>query len=470
MNRLSVQDATYYYRDERGATTIVGSLLILERGADRLEFDHLLATVEKRLSLVPRYRRRIREVTLGLARPVWVDDHDFDISYHVRRSALPGPGTDEQLFDLVARLMSRPLDRHRPLWEMYLVEGLTDNRMAVLTKTHRALVDGREALEINQVIVDDQPSQEDTPGDIWLPGREPSEAALVLGAFTDALTRPWEVMETVRAASAPLTSVGSVISRGLRRIGSVMQLATDAASDSPLNGTSTGTRRFTVAAVPAQQCHEIAQRHDCAVNDVVLAAIAGSLRRWLLSRDIALDQHAGVRAMVPLSTYQTDGGNENLTSDAEWMAEGQRGFVTDLPVGEPNPTVRLSQIAHLTGRHSHSTWRVSMGMRTWLPEAGSTTLHAMSSRAAATMSGRAFNVPVSISRGPGSAQYLAGNTIAAIYPVPALVPQRALAVGLNSYNGEVFFAFNADRDIMWDLGAMPEFLTESFDELLVRTR
>ncbi|GAA1461298.1 wax ester/triacylglycerol synthase family O-acyltransferase [Williamsia maris] len=470
VNRLSMQDATFYYRDEQGATTHLGSLLILERGAQRLEYEHLLATVEKRLSLVPRYRRRIREVTLGLARPVWVDDHDFDITYHVRRSALPSPGADDQLFDLVARLMSRPLDRHRPLWEMYLVEGLTDNRMAVLTKTHRALVDGREALEINQVIVDDQPSAPDLGEDIWLPDPEPSGGQLVVGAIADVVTRPWELVETVRAASAPVATVGSLLAGSVRRIGSVMQMATDAAPDSPLNGTTTGTRRFTVAAVPAQRCLEIAQRHGCAVNDVVLAAIAGALRRWLLSRDIAVDQHTTVRAMVPLSAYQTDGGNEKLTSDAEWMAEGLRGFVTDLPVGEPNPTVRLSQISHLTGRHSHSTRRVSMGTRSWLPEVGPATFHAMSSRAAATMSGRSFNVPVSIARGPGSAQYLAGNKITAIYPVPALVPQRALAIGLNSYNGEVFFAFNADRDIMWDLGAMTEFLAESFEELLTRSR
>lgn len=489
VNRLSPQDATFYYRDEEGSTTHLGSLLVLERSATHLEYHRLLATVESRLGSVPRYRQRVREVTLGLARPVWVDDNDFDITYHVRRSALPTPGTDDQLHDLVARLMSRPLDRHRPLWEMYLVEGLADNRMAVLTKTHRALVDGRDALEINQVIVDDEPVHPETPQDLWLPDAEPSSGALVVHAIADVVTRPWELIETVRSApvarvaSAPVATVTSVVAGSLRRIGSVMQLATDSAPDSPLNGATTGTRRFTVASIPAVRCLQIARAHDCAVNDVVLAAIAGALRRWLLSRDLAVDAHATVRVMVPLSAYSAGGEagssrSDELSSDAEWMAEGLRGFVTDLPVGEPNPTVRLSQIAHLTERHSHSTRRMSMGTRAWLPEftvaatqrVGPATFHAMSSRAAASMSGRSFNVPISIARGPGAPQYLAGNRITEIYPVPALVPQRALAIGLNSYNGEVFFAFNADRDIMWDLGAMTEFLAESFDELPVTTR
>ncbi|WP_307851707.1 wax ester/triacylglycerol synthase family O-acyltransferase [Williamsia sp. CHRR-6] len=467
MNRLSPEDAAFYYRDEQGSTTHLGSLLMIEPGEQRLRYERLLASVESRLALVPRYRRRIREVTLGLGRPVWVDDQDFDITYHVRRSALPEPGTDDQLNDLVARLMSRPLDRHRPLWEMYLVEGLAGNRMALLTKTHRALVDGRAALEINQVILDDDATAETMPEDLWLPARAPSGAELVVGALTEAVTRPWELLDTARAVSAPVTALGSVVTGSIRRIGSMLQLA-DGAPDSPLNGSTSGSRRFTTASVPAQRCARIAREFDCAVNDVVLAVIAGALRRWLLARDVALDSDATVRAMIPLSAFPDDGRFDELTSDAEWMAEGLRGFVTDLPVGEPNPTVRLSQVAHLTERHAHSTRRVSMGARSWLPEVGPATFHAMSSRAAATMSGRSFNLPVSIARGPGAAQYLAGHRISAIYPVPTLVPNRALAVGLTSYDSAVCFAFNGDRDIMWDLGAMPEFLAESFDELLDR--
>ncbi|MBA4025412.1 MAG: wax ester/triacylglycerol synthase family O-acyltransferase [Gordonia sp.] len=478
VNRLSPQDSMFYYLDERGATTQVGSLLILERHPGGLDYPTLLSTVESRLQLVPRYRQKIREVTLGLARPVWVDDREFDITYHVRRSALPSPGADDQLHDLVARLMSRPLDRTRPLWEMYLVEGLADDRMAILTKTHRALVDGHEALEINQIIVDDTREPPAMPEDLWLPDREPGNGELVVGAITDVLTRPWEMVDQVRAATNQVTSVGQALLGAARRVETVMKMATSSAPPSPLNGGTAPARRFTVASCSADDCVDIAERHGCAPNDVILAAIAGALRRWLLSRERAVDQVETVRAMVPMSAYPAD--DEAIDSDADldaqgsgaprdWMAGGLYGFVTDLPVGEPNPAVRLSQVAQLAERHSHSNRRSPVG-EPWIPEIGPATLHAMTARVAASLSRRSFNVPITIARGPRTAQYLAGNEILAVYPVPVLVPNRALSVGLTSYNGRIYFAFNADRTVMWDVGAMSEYLTDSFEELLPRTR
>ncbi|WP_231373819.1 wax ester/triacylglycerol synthase family O-acyltransferase [Nocardia sp. 348MFTsu5.1] len=475
MNRLSPQDSMYYYLDDRGSTTQVGSLLILERRAGGLDYQGLLRTVESRLQLVPRYRKKIREVTLGLARPVWVDDREFDITYHVRRSALPSPGADDQLHDLVARLMSRPLERTRPLWEMYLVEGLSDDRMAILTKTHRALVDGSEAFEINQIIVDDVREPPSMPEDLWLPDREPGSGELVVGAITDVLTRPWEMVDQVRAASNQLASVGQVLSGAVRRVESVMKMATTTAPPSPLNGSTAPTRRFTVASCSADDCVDIAERHGCSPNDVLLASIAGAIRRWLLSRSQAVDQVETVRVMVPLSAYpagedqpefETDLDAQGESSSASWMVGGLQGFVTDLPVGEPNPVVRLSQVAQLAERHSHSNRNWSAAVEPWIPEIGPATFHAMSARATASLSRRSFNVPVTIARGPRSAQYLGGNEILAIYPVPVLVRKRALAIGITSYNGRICFGFNADRGVMWDLGAMAEYLTDSFEELL----
>ncbi|WP_437425114.1 WS/DGAT/MGAT family O-acyltransferase [Williamsia muralis] len=479
MNRLSPQDSMYYYLDERGTTTQVGSLLILERRPGGLDYASLLTTVECRLQLVPRYRQKIREVTLGLARPVWVDDRDFDITYHVRRSALPSPGADDQLHDLVARLMSRPLERSRPLWEMYLVEGLADDRMAILTKTHRALVDGHEALEINQVIVDDTREPAQMPEDLWLPDREPSNSELVVGAITDVITRPWEMVDQVRAATNQVTWLGQAVTATARRVETVMKMAASTAPASPLNGATAPTRRFTVASFAVEDCVDIAERYSCQPNDVILAAIAGAIRRWLLSREQAVGQVETIRAMVPLSAYPVDNDAAESEADieargmatsAEWMAGGLHGFVTDLPVGEANPAVRLSQVAQLAERHSQSNRRGSVGVEPWMPEIGPATFHAMSARATASLSRRSFNLPITIARGPRAAQYLGGNEILAIYPVPVLVRNRALAVGLTSYNGRIYFGLNADRGVMWDLGAMAEYLTDSFDELLSGAR
>ena len=154
MTRLSASDASFYQLENSATPLYVGSLSILRQPRAGLSYDTLLATVERQLPKVPRYRQKVREVTMRLARPVWIDDRDFDITYHVRRSALPSPGSDEQLHELIGRLAARPLDKSRPLWEMYLVEGLANNRLALYTKSHQALINGMGAVEISHVIAD----------------------------------------------------------------------------------------------------------------------------------------------------------------------------------------------------------------------------------------------------------------------------------------------------------------------------
>lgn len=475
VSRLSPQDSTFYYLDDSGGgSSQVGSLLLVERpdagpGEGGLDYQELLRTVESRLQLVPRYRKLIREITLGLGRPVWVDDSEFDITYHVRRSALPEPGSDEQLYDLVARLMSRPLEPGRPLWEMYLVEGLRDNRLAILTKTHRALVSGRDALEINQVIVDESPAASELPVDLWLPAREPGRAELVAGAVGDALVHPFEVLDRVRASAGPVGTVGNLVAGSARRVGSVVQLAVGSAPSSPLNGTTTGTSLFTVASCSGEEANEVADGFGCSVSDVLLSAVAGAVRRWLLSRDQTLDQTATVRALVPLKAFPD---NIPPARETEWSAGGLQGFVTDLPVGEPNELVRLSQIAQLTQRHARSPRRMAAGASdNWLNyEVGPATFHAMSARASASMSRRSFNLPITIARGPQSPQYLAGNRIEAIVPVPVRVRDRALSIGMTTYAGRIHFGFNADRTAMWDLSMMTDYLNDSFEELVAGVR
>src|SRR3982751_6262268 len=165
VERLTGLDASFLYLEEPETPMHIGGVLILERLPGGV--DALARLVASRLSLVPRYRQRVAEVPGHLANPVWVDDPDFDIAYHVRRSGLPRPGTEAQLLDLVSRLISRPLDRTRPLWEAYLVEGLSDDRVAVVTKTHPALVDGLSALDIGQVLLDVDPDSPATPAEEW---------------------------------------------------------------------------------------------------------------------------------------------------------------------------------------------------------------------------------------------------------------------------------------------------------------
>ena len=217
VTRLSASDASFYHLEDTSTPMYVGSLSILRKPRSGLSYETLLATVEQRLPQIPRYRQKVREVTLGLARPVWVDDRDFDITYHIRRSALPSPGSDAQLHELIARLGSRPLDKSRPLWEMYLIEGLARNRVAVYTKTHQALVNGMTALEIGHVIADRTQKPPEFGEDIWIPAREPSDRRLVLGAIGEWVTRPAEQLGAVRSAVTEVaTNSGQLVEVGRR--------------------------------------------------------------------------------------------------------------------------------------------------------------------------------------------------------------------------------------------------------------
>src|ERR1700732_5088075 len=179
VTRLSPADASFYRLENSTTPMYVGSLSILRRPRAGLSYESLLATIEQRLPQIPRYRQKVREVRIGTARPVWLDDNAFDITYPVRRSALPSPGSDEQLHELIARLAARPLDKSRPLWEMYLVEGLAKKQLALYTKSHQALINGMGAAEIGHVIADRSRRPPAPAEDIWVPAREPSTTRLL---------------------------------------------------------------------------------------------------------------------------------------------------------------------------------------------------------------------------------------------------------------------------------------------------
>ena len=304
VTRLSASDASFYHLENTSTPMYVGSLSILRKPRSGLSYETLLATVEQRLPQIPRYRQKVREVTLGLARPVWVDDPDFDITYHIRRSALPSPGSDAQLHELIARLGSRPLDKSRPLWEMYLIEGLAKNRIAIYTKSHQALVNGMTALEIGHVIADRTQKPPEFGEDIWIPAREPSDRRLLLGAVGEWITRPAEQLGAVRSAVTDVaTNAGQLVEVGRRFVDVARTVARGTAPSSPLNTTVSRNRRFTVATGRLEDYRLVRARYDCDVNDVVLAVVAGALRNWLLSRGEPVTATTTVRAMAPMSVY-----------------------------------------------------------------------------------------------------------------------------------------------------------------------
>ena len=421
-----------------------------------LSYETLLATVERRLPKVPRYRQKVREVTMRLARPVWVDDDDFDITYHVRRSALPSPGSDEQLHELIGRLAARPLDKSRPLWEMYLVEGLAKNRLALYTKSHQALINGMGAVEISHVIADRNRRPPPFAEDIWIPGREPGRARLLLGAVGDWATRPQAQLKAVHSGVVDLlTNSGQLADAGRRMFDVARTLARGSAPRSPLNTTVSRNRRYTVATGRLDDYRTIRSRYDCDVNDVVLAVITGALRSWLLSRGEPPSHRR--RRYGRWRRCRSTRSDSTRRAGARRSARSRR-FWSNCRWGRATPWCGC--------RRSPTPPNPIRPPPAWsMPEPSSTlsgfappTLHAMGIRVATGLSSRLFNLLITNAPGAQSQMYVAGTKLLETYAVPPLLNNQVLAIGVTSYNGMLYFGINADRDAMSDVDMLPALL------------
>jgi diacylglycerol O-acyltransferase len=399
---------------------------------------------------------------------VWIDDGDFDITYHVRRSALPSPGSDAQLHDLIARIGSRPMDKTRPLWEMYIVEGLTRNRIAIYTKSHQALVNGMSALEIGHVIADRTPKPPTFGEDIWIPAREPSDSRLFAGAVGEWITRPSAQLAALRSTVREMATNATALVDAGRRVADVARtVARGTAPSSPLNTTVSRNRRFTVAAHQLEDYRALRARYECDVNDVVLAVVTGALRNWLLSRGEPVTATSTVRAMAPNSVYP----DAEIDSAGPGQAISEVSpFLVDLPIGEGNAVVRLSQIAHTTESHSNAASLVDARSIVTLSGFAPPTLHAMGIRVATSFSARQFNLLITNVPGAQKQMYVAGTKLLESYAVAPLLANQVLAMAVTSYNGMLYFGINADRDAMSDVDVLPALLRESLDELLDSTR
>lgn len=448
VERLSTLDTSFLYLEEPGTPMHVGGVLVLrapEGGAEALA-----DLIRARLPLVPRYRQRVVEVPGHLANPVWVDDPDFDFDYHVRRSGLPRPGTDTQLLDLVSRLTSRPLDRARPLWEAYLVEGLAGSRVAVVTKTHPALVDGLGAIDIGQVLLDVEPDAPAPAPVDWRPRRLPTGAQLVRQALDEYVRRPSSAVE------AALAAVGDVRATAARLTGVLGGLARTARSTllpaphSPLNAPAGGQRLVAVARAELSDLKRIRKAHGGTLNDVLLTVVTGALREWLLFRGEPVITGTSVRALVPVSLQDPDGTQGGRVSS----------FLVDLPVGEPNPRVRLTRLSYaMRGIAQHGQ---SVGADSLIALTGFAppTLHALGARAARGLSRRLFNLVVTNVPGPQLPLYAAGSEMLEVYPVVPLARGQGLSVGITSYNGRAFFGLNGDRDSVGDVDVLADLLEQ----------
>ncbi|MDQ1665794.1 MAG: diacylglycerol O-acyltransferase / wax synthase [Actinomycetota bacterium] len=461
-DRLSPLDVSFLYFEEPTTPMHVGGVAVFQAPEDGFDYDRLVGLINDRIAFVPRYRQRIRWVPGRLANPVWVDDENFDINYHVRRSALPPPGTDAQLRDFVARVQSRPLDRSRPLWETYLVEGLSDDRFAIITKTHHAMVDGVGAVDIGQVILDTSPEPADTPEDTWRPAPEPSWIELVAGAVAETVRRPTAVVDTVRGGLSDVRSTAERLAGAVGGLFAAAATAARPAPGSPLNATIGEQRRYATVTLDLDDHRRVRKTHGGTVNDVVLATVAGALRSWLLMRGEPVTSSTTVRAMVPVS----------IRSDEENGHMGNRvaSYLVDLPVGEPSAAMRLHQVSYRMRAHKETGQAVGAEALAGLAGFAPPTLHALGARLASGLSKRWFNLVVTNVPGPQVPLYAASARMLAAFPVVPLAKGQAVSIGLTSYDGKVFYGLNADRDAMPDVEVLAQCIEDALAELVETVR
>ncbi len=453
-DRLSGLDSSFLHLERDSAHMHVAACSVFDGSPPA--YDELVDAIESRLHLVPRYRQRLAFVPLNQGRPVWVDDPYFRVRYHVRHTALPRPGGDEELKRLAGRVFSQALDRSRPLWELWLVEGLADERFAVLSKTHHALVDGVSGVDIATVLFDTsaEPLPVAPPEHQWIARPLPTRAQLLADALLERTTVPAEVVRGVKATLRGPRTVAKRAGGALASVGALAWTGLQAAPPSPFNVRIGPHRRFTWVPADLGQFKAIKNSLGGTVNDVVLTVVAGALGSYM-RRHGEPTEGLGLRAMVPVS----------IRADIDRGALGNRvaAMWVTLPVGLSDPVQRLREVSDAMEGVKQSGQAVGAEILTRVSGFAPPTIMAQAARLQARQ--RLFNLVVTNIPGPQFPLYLLGRELEAIYPMVPLAENTALGIAILSYNGQLDFGLVGDYDALADLEALVDDLRASIDEL-----
>ena len=458
MDRMTPLDATFLHVEDGIQHMHIASCGVFEGPPP--PYEDVVALVGSKLPLLPRYRQRARFVPLGLGRPVWVDDPHFHLGYHLRHTALPAPGGVEELRTLMARLMAQELDRRRPLWEIWMVEGVADDRWALISKVHHCMVDGVRGTDLLALTLDTHPQPAPPPPDEWEPAPEPSGATLAADALLDLLLSPYERFRAVRAAlRGPrwAVSLAAEVVQGLRTLGGQLSVATAGS----LNGPIGPHRRWTWATASLASIKAVRATAGATVNDVVLAAVARGFRDLLLARGEDVEGRV-VRALVPVNT-RSDGnrGHEGNVVSA---------MFADLPVSLADHVERLravqAQMAQLKASHEVEAAGAFTSAGDLLP-AG---LFGVAIHAATGFAGRwpqhFVNTVVTNVPGPQMSLYLLGRRLLAAYPYVPLASGVQVGVAVFSYDGELTFGVTGDLDAAPDIDVLASGIEAGVAELV----
>jgi WS/DGAT/MGAT family acyltransferase len=458
-DRLGSQDATFLDLEGPTAPQHVAATLVLRSGSLRtaeggVDIERIRRYVASRLARIPRYRQRLAYVPLE-RHPVWVDDDHFQIEFHVRHTALPQPGDRAQLKRLSGRILSQRLDRNRPLWELWVVEGLEGgDRFAIVQKAHHAMIDGISGVDLMAVLLRGEASDAFEEGPAWTPRPAPSGSELVGAELRRRATDAAQLLARgPEAVRAPLRFLGA-LRESAQAVAETLSAGFRSASNTPLNQPLGMHRSFDWLDTKLADVKRVKDRLGGTVNDVVLATVAGALRHFLALRRVDVDR-LHIRANVPVSV-RSDGERGRLGNRiALWM--------TDLPVAEPDPLQRLARVRETTARLKRSKQALGAEVLAAVSDWTSSSILSLAVRGSAL--GRPYNLVVTNVPGPQLPLFLLGAELEACYPVVNLLPNQGLGVALFSYAGSLFWGFTADPAVVPDLPSFPGLVQAAFSEL-----
>ena len=457
MDRMNATDAFFYFAESANTPLHVGSVSIFEGPAPA--YGDLVRLLLAKLPTVPRYRQRVREVPMQLGRPLWVDDAHFQILYHVRHTAVPSPGDEEQLRNLAGRILGQRLDMAKPLWEVWLVEGLTDDRWALISKVHHCMIDGVAGTDLMQMIFDLKPDAEHPAPAEWEPEQPPSSVELLAGAVVDTMTGPVRQVTSLPGVGSAVRTAKGMLGSTRSMVSGVPALARQATTPLArgLNGPIGPHRRWAWTDADLRSVKTVRAALGGSVNDVVLTAITAGFRDLLRSRG-AVGERTVVRTMVPVSVRRP----------AERGQLGNRiaAVFLDLPVGRADPVERLTAVRRQMDDYKRGLQAVDARSIIAMGDFVAPTLLALGVRSA-MQTGQLWcqavttNVP-----GPRVPLYVLGRRMSSTHAYVPIAGGTRVSIGIFSYLDTITFGLNADFDAFPDIDVLAGGIRRGLDELV----
>src|SRR5271156_4135426 len=462
-DRLSPLDASFLHIEDDVSHMHIASVAIFE-GPQPL-FADIVAMVEGKLALVPRYRQVVKFVPFDLGRPVWADDPHFNIEYHLRHTALPAPGGEAELRKLVGRVMSQQLDRSKPLWEIWVVEGLEDGRWAMLAKTHHAMVDGISGTDLLAVIMDLSPDATRPAASAWTPRPSPTGGQLAAQSLLNVVRSPYEQVRAVRASVGAVrhaVSHAAEVGQGVVAMAGLVR----ATPVSSLNGPLGPHRRYAWASTSVDDIKKVRKGLGGTFNDVVLASITNGFRELLLSRGESIDRV--VRALVPVSVRPRDASGKAV-GDGTYENRVSAMFA-ELPVNTPDPAERLHALTHQMEGLKESKQAVAGEALTSMSGFAPPMLLALGMRLATRAAQHNVNTVTTNVPGPQFPLYAVGRKMLRAFPYVPLGGQIRIGIAIFSYNGEVNFGITGDYDTTPDLDVLSAGIEDGMAQMVKLAR